>query len=281
MGFNVVYLTPIHPIGLTNRKGKNNSLVAHRGEPGSPYGIGSAEGGHDAIHPELGTFDDFDYFVAQSKDLGLEVALDIALQCSPDHPWVSEHPEWFTQRADGSIAYAENPPKKYQDIYPLNFDRDPEGIYAAIRNMLELWISHGVTIFRVDNPHTKPIPFWERLLEEIHTRHPEVIFLAEAFTRPAMMRTLGAVGFDQSYTYFAWRTEKQEIEDYLQELAHDTAHLIRPTFWPTTHDILTSQMTSGGSAIFAIRAMLAALGAPSWGIYSGYEWSENIQREGA
>ena len=281
MGFNVVYLTPIHPIGLTNRKGKNNSLVAHRGEPGSPYGIGSREGGHDAIHPELGTFDDFDYFVAQSKELGLEVALDIALQCSPDHPWVSEHPEWFTQRADGSIAYAENPPKKYQDIYPLNFDRDPEGIYAAIRDMLELWISHGVTIFRVDNPHTKPVPFWERLLEEIHTRHPEVIFLAEAFTRPAMMRTLGAVGFDQSYTYFAWRTEKQEIEEYLQELAHDTAHLIRPTFWPTTHDILTPQMTSGGSAIFAIRAMLAALGAPSWGIYSGYEWVENIQRKGA
>ena len=190
MGFNVIYLTPIHPIGLTNRKGKNNALIAHKGEPGSPYGIGSAEGGHDAIHPELGNFDDFDYFVEQSRELGLEVALDIALQCSPDHPWVSEHPDWFSQRADGSIAYAENPPKKYQDIYPLNFDRDPEGIYTAIRDMLELWISHGVKIFRVDNPHTKPVPFWLRLLEELHSRYPDVIFLAEAFTRPAMMRTL-------------------------------------------------------------------------------------------
>lgn len=281
MGFNVIYLTPIHPIGLTNRKGKNNALIAHKGEPGSPYGIGSAEGGHDAIHPELGNFDDFDYFVEQSRELGLEVALDIALQCSPDHPWVSEHPDWFSQRADGSIAYAENPPKKYQDIYPLNFDRDPEGIYTAIRDMLELWISHGVKIFRVDNPHTKPVPFWLRLLEELHTRYPDVIFLAEAFTRPAMMRTLGAVGFDQSYTYFAWRTYKEEIEEYLTELSQETAHLIRPTFWPTTHDILTPQMTTGGTAIFAIRAMLAALGAPSWGIYSGYEWVENVQRPGA
>ena len=244
MGFNVIYLTPIHPIGLTNRKGKNNALIAHKGEPGSPYGIGSAEGGHDAIHPELGNFDDFDYFVEQSRELGLEVALDIALQCSPDHPWVSEHPDWFSQRADGSIAYAENPPKKYQDIYPLNFDRDPEGIYTAIRDMLELWISHGVKIFRVDNPHTKPVPFWLRLLEELHTRYPDVIFLAEAFTRPAMMRTLGAVGFDQSYTYFAWRTYKEEIEEYLTELSQETAHLIRPTFWPTTHDILTPQMTT-------------------------------------
>lgn len=280
MGFNVVYLTPIHPIGTTHRKGKNNSLTALPGDPGSPYGIGAPEGGHDAIHPDLGTFDDFDDFVQEAHRNDLEVALDIALQCSPDHPWVSEHPEWFTQRADGTIAYAENPPKKYQDIYPLNFDNDPEGIYEAIRDIFVLWIEHGVTIFRVDNPHTKPIPFWEKLLDELHTAYPGTIFLAEAFTRPAMMRTLGAVGFDQSYTYFAWRTRKEEIEDYLVELSEETAHLMRPAFWPTTHDILTPQMTTGGTAIFAIRAMLAALGAPTWGIYSGYEFVENVQRPG-
>ena len=211
MGFDVVYLTPIHPIGTTHRKGKNNSLEAAPGDPGSPYGIGSPEGGHDAIHPELGDFADFDRFVERARGLGLEVALDLALQCSPDHPWVKDHPEWFTTRADGTIAYAENPPKKYQDIYPLNFDNDPEGIYQAVRDVIELWINHGVTIFRVDNPHTKPIPFWERLLADIKAQYPGTLFLAEAFTRPAMMRTLGAIGFDQSYTYFAWRTEKEEI----------------------------------------------------------------------
>ena len=204
----------------------------------------------------------------------MEVALDLALQCSPDHPWVTEHPEWFTTRADGTIAYAENPPKKYQDIYPLNFDNDPEGIYQAVRDVIELWINHGVTIFRVDNPHTKPIPFWERLLADIKAQYPGTLFLAEAFTRPAMMRTLGAIGFDQSYTYFAWRTYKQEIEEYLVQISQETAHLMRPAFWPTTHDILTPQMWDGGTAIFAIRAMLAALGAPTWGIYSGYEFVE-------
>ena len=237
MGFDVVYLTPIHPIGSTHRKGKNNSLIAAPGDPGSPYGIGS-----------------------------------------PDHPWVSEHPEWFTTRADGSIAYAENPPKKYQDIYPLNFDNDPAGIYEAIRAVIEVWIRHGVTIFRVDNPHTKPIPFWEKMLADVKAAHPGTLFLAEAFTRPAMMRTLGAIGFDQSYTYFAWRTAKTEIEDYLLEVSQDTAHLMRPAFWPTTHDILTPQMWEGGTAIFAIRAMLAALGSPTWGIYSGYEFVENVPR---
>ena len=278
MGFDVVYLTPIHPIGSTHRKGKNNSLTAAPGDPGSPYAIGSPDGGHDAIHPDLGDFDDFDRFVARARSLGLEVALDLALQCSPDHPWVSEHPEWFTTRADGSIAYAENPPKKYQDIYPLNFDNDPAGIYEAIRAVIEVWIRHGVTIFRVDNPHTKPIPFWEKMLADVKAAHPGTLFLAEAFTRPAMMRTLGAIGFDQSYTYFAWRTAKTEIEDYLLEVSQDTAHLMRPAFWPTTHDILTPQMWEGGTAIFAIRAMLAALGSPTWGIYSGYEFVENVPR---
>lgn len=281
MGFTVAYLTPIHPIGSTNRKGRNNTLTAYPGDPGSPYGIGSAEGGHDAIHPDLGTFDDFDAFVAKARSLDLEVALDIALQASPDHPWVSEHPEWFTTRADGTIAYAENPPKKYQDIYPLNFDNDPEGIYIAIRDMLEVWVDHGVTIFRIDNPHTKPLVFWHRLLLEFEEKHPEVIFLAEAFTKPPMLQTLGAIGFHQSYNYFAWRNEREEIEEYLTELAYETDHLVRPAFWPTTHDILTPYMQRGGVPAFAIRAILAATGAPTWGIYSGYELAENIARPGA
>ena len=281
MGFDVIYLTPIHPIGTTFRKGKNNTLTTVEGDPGSPYAIGSPEGGHDAIHPELGTFEDFDYFVARAREVGMEVALDIALQCSPDHPWVQEHPEWFTTRADGSIAYAENPPKKYQDIYPLNFDNDPEGIYEAIRDMLEVWIEHGVTAFRVDNPHTKPLDFWERILTEMHEKHPEVVFLSEAFTRPAMMHTLGMVGFHQSYTYFTWRINKHELGAYFQELAGDWAAVMRPSLWPTTHDILTPYMQQGGTAAFAIRAVLAALGAPTWGIYAGYELVENVPRPGA
>ncbi|WP_156982039.1 alpha-1,4-glucan--maltose-1-phosphate maltosyltransferase [Boudabousia tangfeifanii] len=280
MGFDVLYLTPVHPIGTTFRKGKNNSLEASATDPGSPYGIGSPEGGHDAIHPDLGTFDDFDALVAAAKAHGMEVALDLALQCSPDHPWVKEHPQWFSQRVDGTIAYAENPPKKYQDIYPLNFDQDPEGIYQAILAVILKWIEHGVTIFRVDNPHTKPLIFWQRLLREVRQSHPEVLFLAEAFTRPAMMRTLGAVGFHQSYTYFAWRTGKQEILDYFWEVSHETDHLMRPSFWPTTHDILTPQMTAGGRNMFAIRAVLAATGAPTWGIYSGYELVESEPRPG-
>ncbi|WP_265936814.1 alpha-1,4-glucan--maltose-1-phosphate maltosyltransferase [Flaviflexus ciconiae] len=281
MGFTVAYLTPIHPIGSTNRKGRNNTLTAEPGDPGSPYGIGSEDGGHDTIHPDLGTFEDFDRLVARARELDLEVALDIALQASPDHPWVTEHPEWFTTRLDGTIAYAENPPKKYQDIYPLNFDNDPEGIYVAIRDMLTLWADHGVTLFRIDNPHTKPLPFWQRLLAEFRETYPDVIFLAEAFTKPPMLQTLGAIGFHQSYNYFAWRNEKTEIEEYLMELAYETDHLVRPAFWPTTHDILTPYMQRGGVPAFAIRAILAATGAPTWGIYSGYELAENIARPGA
>ena len=281
MGFDVLYLTPVHPIGSTNRKGRNNTLTAEPGDPGSPYAIGSHEGGHDAIHPDLGTFEDFDFLVGEAKKRGMEVALDVALQCSPDHPWLTEHPEWFTTRADGTIAYAENPPKKYQDIYPLNFDNDPEGIYQEIKRILELWVEHGVTIFRVDNPHTKPVNFWERLLADFRESHPEVIFLAEAFTQPPMVRGLGAVGFHQSYTYFTWRNEKKEIEDYLWELARISDDRMRPAFWPTTHDILTPYMQRGGLAAFSIRAVLAATGAPTWGIYSGYELVENVARPGA
>ncbi|QRV02530.1 alpha-1,4-glucan--maltose-1-phosphate maltosyltransferase [Arcanobacterium phocisimile] len=281
MGFDVIYLTPIHPIGETNRKGRNNSLTAQPGDPGSPYAIGSADGGHDAIDPQLGTFDDFDEFVAKAHKLGMEVAMDVALQCSPDHPWVTEHPEWFTTRVDGTIAYAENPPKKYQDIYPLNFDNDPEGIYQEIKRILELWVSHGVTLFRVDNPHTKPVAFWQRLLGEFRHNHPDIIFLAEAFTNPPMMQTLGTVGFHQSYTYFAWRNEREEIEKYLTEVSHESAHRMRPAFWPTTHDILTPYMQRGGIPAFAIRAILAATGSPTWGIYNGYELIENIARPDA
>ncbi len=280
MGFDVVYLTPVHPIGTTYRKGRNNSLTPTPTDPGSPYAIGSADGGHDAIHPELGTFDDFDAFVARARGLGLEVALDLALQCSPDHPWVAAHPEWFTTRVDGSIAYAENPPKKYQDIYPLNFDNDPEGIYAEIRRVLQVWIDHGVTAFRVDNPHTKPLTFWERLIAEVNAAHPDVIFLAEAFTRPAMMHTLARIGFHQSYTYFTWRNTKAELAEYLEEVSGPAAAYMRPSFWPTTHDILTPYMQHGGVAAFAIRAVLAATGSPTWGVYSGYELVENVPRPG-
>ena len=280
MGFDVVYLTPVHPIGSTYRKGRNNSLTCEPGDPGSPYAIGSADGGHDAIHRELGTFDDFDAFVDRARGLGMEVALDLALQCSPDHPWVSEHPEWFTTRVDGSIAYAENPPKKYQDIYPLNFDNDPDGIYAEIRRVVQVWIDHGVTAFRVDNPHTKPLTFWERLLADVAKDHPDVIFLAEAFTRPAMMHTLARIGFHQSYTYFTWRNSATELAEYLAEVSGAPAAYMRPSFWPTTHDILTPYMQHGGAAAFAIRAVLAATGSPTWGIYSGYELVENVPRPG-
>ncbi|MFP7696917.1 alpha-1,4-glucan--maltose-1-phosphate maltosyltransferase [Trueperella sp. LYQ143] len=281
MGFDVIYLTPIHPIGSTNKKGRNNTLDSLPEDPGSPYAIGSAAGGHDAIHPDLGTFEDFDAFVARARELGMEVAIDIALQCSPDHPWLTEHPQWFTTRADGTIAYAENPPKKYQDIYPLNFDNDPEGIYQEIVRILELWVAHGVTIFRVDNPHTKPVSFWQRLLAHFRREHPQVIFLAEAFTKPPMLQTLGAVGFHQSYNYFAWRNTKSELEEYLHELAWDSASRIRPAFWPTTHDILTPYLQHGGIPAFAIRAILAATGSPTWGIYNGYELVENVARPGA
>ena len=280
MGFDVVYLTPVHPIGTTFRKGRNNTLDPQPGDPGSPYAIGSPDGGHDAIHPDLGTEQDFRDFVAAARAEGLEVALDLALQCSPDHPWVTEHPEWFSVRADGTIAYAENPPKKYQDIYPLNFDRDPQGLSAEILRIVLLWIDRGVTAFRVDNPHTKPLDFWEWLLARVHAAHPEVIFLSEAFTRPAMMQTLARIGFHQSYTYFTWRNTKEEVEEYLQEVSGPQGAVLRPSFWPTTHDILPPYLQHGGVAGFAVRAVLAALGSPTWGIYSGYELVENVPRPG-
>ncbi|MDQ1382804.1 MAG: hypothetical protein QOG65_183, partial [Actinomycetota bacterium] len=276
MLFDVVYLPPIHPIGEVNRKGPNNTLTPSDTDPGSPWAIGSAAGGHDAVDPALGTIDDFDDFVAAAEALGLEVALDLALQCAPDHPWVSSHPEWFTTRADGSIAYAENPPKKYQDIYPLNFDNDYEGLRAEILRIVRHWIGHGVRIFRVDNPHTKPVCFWEWLFGEIRRTDPDVIFLAEAFTRPYMMRGLGMVGFHQSYTYFTWRNLKWELEQYLREVSTETADLMRPNFFVNTPDILSDFLQYGGPAAFKIRATLAATGSPSWGVYSGFELFEHV-----
>jgi len=276
MGFDVVYLPPVHPIGTTFRKGRNNTLTPHEGDPGSPWAIGSPDGGHDAIHPDLGTFEDFDAFAARAREVGLEIALDLALQASPDHPWVKEHPEWFTTRADGSIAYAENPPKKYQDIFPLNFDNDPPGIYAEVLRIVRLWMSHGVRIFRVDNPHTKPLRFWEWLLKCVHDTDPDVLFLAEAFTRPAMMHTLAKIGFDQSYTYFTWRNTVWELTEYMRELAGEAAAYMRPNFFTNTQDILTEYLQHGGVPAFKIRAVLAAMLSPTWGIYSGYELCENV-----
>ena len=281
MGFDVVYLTPIHPIGRAARKGPNNTLTAGPHDPGSPYAIGSPDGGHDAIHPDLGTFDDFDAFVAEAERNGLEVALDIALQASPDHPWVQTHPEFFTTRADGTIAYAENPPKKYQDIYPLNFDNTPAEAYAEVRRVIQVWIDHGVKIFRIDNPHTKPVEFWQWLIQDVANDHPEVIWLAEAFTKPAMMHTLGKVGFQQSYTYYAWRNTRWELEEYCTELAGPAAAYMRPSFWPTTHDILTPYMQFGGPAAWKVRAALAATLVPTYGIYAGYELMEHVARPGA
>jgi len=276
MGFDVVYLPPIHPIGTTARKGRNNALHAGPGDPGSPWAIGSPDGGHDAIHPELGTFADFDAFVARTRELGMEVALDLALQTSPDHPWVTAHPDWFSHRADGTIAYAENPPKKYQDIYPLNFDQDPGGLYAEVLRIVRLWMSHGVRIFRVDNPHTKPLVFWERLLAEVDSTDSDVIFLAEAFTRPAMMHTLAKIGFHQSYTYFTWRNTAPEIIGYLRELSGPAAAYMRPNFFVNTPDILHEYLQHGGPPAFRVRAVLAALLSPTWGVYSGFELCENV-----
>ncbi|MFL6138121.1 MAG: maltotransferase domain-containing protein [Frankiaceae bacterium] len=275
MGFDVVYLPPIHPIGRSFRKGPNNTLAPAAGDPGSPWAIGSDEGGHDAIHPDLGTIDDFDAFVARAAGLGMEVALDLALQASPDHPWAKEHPEWFTVRADGTIAYAENPPKKYQDIYPINFDDDPDGIYAEVLRIVRHWASHGVRIFRVDNPHTKPVPFWEWLIAEVRRTDPDVLFLAEAFTRPPMMHLLAQVGFTQSYTYFTWRNAKWEIEEYLRELSGPAADYMRPNFFVNTPDILHAYLQYGGPPAFKIRAVLAALLSPAWGVYAGYELFEH------
>ena len=281
MGFDVVYLPPIHPIGEVNRKGPNTpeapggTVVAASWDVGSPWAIGSAEGGHDAVHPELGTMVDFRAFVARARELGMEVALDFALQCAPDHPWVTSHPEWFTTKPDGTIAYAENPPKKYQDIYPLNFDNDPAGLYAECLRVVRFWMDAGVRIFRVDNPHTKPINFWQWLIGEVRKTDPDVLFLAEAFTRPAMMHELAKVGFHQSYSYFTWRTEKEEYEEYIAELA-ETAHYMRPNFFVNTPDILHASLQTGGPAGFAIRAVLAATTSPTWGVYSGFELYEHL-----
>ncbi|MET8817806.1 alpha-1,4-glucan--maltose-1-phosphate maltosyltransferase [Streptomyces rochei] len=282
MGFDVVYLPPIHPIGTTHRKGRNNTLSAGPDDVGVPWAIGSPEGGHDAIHPALGTLDDFDHFVAEAARLGLEVALDFALQCSPDHPWVHKHPEWFHHRPDGSIAYAENPPKKYQDIYPIAFDADLDGLVTETVRVLRHWMDHGVRIFRVDNPHTKPVVFWERVIGEINRADPDVVFLAEAFTRPAMMHTLAQIGFQQSYTYFTWRNTKQELTEYLTELTGDAASYMRPNFFANTPDILHAYLQHGGRPAFEVRAVLAATLSPAWGIYSGYELCENTPlREGS
>jgi starch synthase (maltosyl-transferring) len=275
LGFDVVYLPPVHPIGRVNRKGPNNSLVCRPGDPGSPWAIGAEEGGHDALHPDLGTWADFDAFVAHAAEVGLEVAMDLALQCAPDHPWVAAHPEWFTTRADGTIAYAENPPKKYQDIYPLNFDNDPEGLYAEVLRVLRVWMGHGVRIFRVDNPHTKPVSFWERLLAEVRDNDPDVIFLSEAFTRPPVMQTLAKAGFQQSYTHFTWQHTKPELERFLTDTSHATSHFLRPNFFVNTPDIVTAYLQHGGFPAYKVRAVLAATAAPSWGVYAGYELGEH------
>lgn len=281
MGFDVVYLPPIHPIGVTNRKGPNNTLEASPTDPGSPWAIGAAAGGHDAVNPELGTLEDFRAFVKAAGDEGIEIALDLALQASPDHPWVTTHPEWFTTLPDGSIAFAENPPKKYQDIYPVNFDNDPAGISAEVLRVVRHWIAQGVRIFRVDNPHTKPLQFWEWLIAEVLKDDPDVVFLAEAFTRPAPMQALAAAGFQQSYTYFTWRNTKEELEEFLTELATETADFLRPNLFVNTPDILTEYLQFGGRAAFAIRAIVAATAAPTWGVYAGFELFESVARPGA
>src|SRR4051812_20048234 len=275
MAFDVVYLPPIHPIGRVNRKGRNNTLTPTADDVGSPWAIGSDEGGHDAVHPELGTMEDFRAFVARTRELGMEVALDLALQAAPDHPWVKAHPEWFTTKPDGTIAYAENPPKKYQDIYPINFDNEPEGLYAEVLRVVRVWMDAGVRIFRVDNPHTKPLNFWHWLIWEVKKTDPDVLFLAEAFTRPAMMHQLARIGFTQSYTYFTWRTERGELEDYGRELAGN-AHYMRPNFFVNTPDILHESLQFGGPPMFKIRAVLAAMMSPTWGVYSGFELFEHV-----
>ena len=276
MGFDVVYFPPIHPIGTAFKKGKNNSLDATEKDPGSPWAVGSPDGGHDAIHPDLGDWESFDRLVAKAKQLGIEIALDFALQASPDHPWVTDHPEWFTTRLDGTIAYAENPPKKYQDIYPINFDNDPEGIYNEVLRVLRLWMSHGVRIFRVDNPHTKPVQFWAWIFDQIRATDPDVLFFAEAFTKPEMMHALGKVGFHTSYTYFTWRVTKHELVEYMGELSRETDAFYRPNFFVNTPDINPFHLQSGNPAIFAIRAILASMLSPAWGVYSGFELFEHV-----
>lgn len=279
-GFDIVYLPPVFPIGVTNRKGRNNTLVAGPDDPGSPFGIGSELGGHDTVDPLLGTMDDFKALCQRAHELGLEIALDFALQCSPDHPWVKAHPNWFRHKPDGSIAFAENPPKKYQDIYPIDFNADMPGIEKEVERIMNLWIEAGVTIFRIDNPHTKPVRFWQDVIAAVTKKHPEILFLAEAFTRPGMMRALSYVGFTQSHCYFPWRNTKDELEEYLPVTNGDDGYYQHNTFWPTTPDILTAYVRDNGVAGHCVRAVLAAMGSPSWGIYNGYELIENKQRLG-
>ncbi|MCI4675064.1 alpha-1,4-glucan--maltose-1-phosphate maltosyltransferase [Candidatus Mycolicibacterium alkanivorans] len=281
MGFNVVYLPPIHPIGKVHRKGRNNAVTAEPDDVGSPWAVGSDEGGHDALHPDLGTIEDFDRFVAAARDNGLEVALDLALQCAPDHPWAKNHRQWFTELPDGTIAYAENPPKKYQDIYPLNFDNDPAGLYDEVLRVVRHWMDHGVKIFRVDNPHTKPPNFWAWLISEVKSADPDVLFLSEAFTRPARLYGLAKLGFTQSYSYFTWRTAKWELEEFGRQIA-EHADYARPNLFVNTPDILHESLQQGGPGMFAIRAVLAATMGTSWGVYSGFELFEHVAvREGS
>jgi starch synthase (maltosyl-transferring) len=280
MGFDVLYLPPIHPIGRVNRKGRNNTLVARPADVGSPWAIGSDEGGHDAIHPELGSLEDFRAFIRTAADNGLEVAMDLALQAAPDHPWVKSHPEWFTTRADGTIAYAENPPKKYQDIVPLNWDNDYRGLRDEVYRVVMHWVDQGIRIFRVDNPHTKAMNFWQWLIAKVKDTEPDVLFLAEAFTRPAVMNGLGKVGFTQSYTYFTWRTTAFEMREYMEQLLA-SADWMRPNFWPNTPDILHESLQHGGPPMFKIRTVLASMLSPSWGMYAGLELFEHVARPGA
>jgi starch synthase (maltosyl-transferring) len=281
LGFDIVYLPPIHPIGSAFRKGPDNAATAGANDPGSPWAIGNAGGGHTSVHPELGTLADFDHFVAAAHALNLDVALDIAFQASPDHPWVKDHPSWFVHRSDGSIQYAENPPKKYQDVYPFDFDSaDRQGLWNALKGVFEFWCEHGVRVFRVDNPHTKPIPFWEWCLGELHARYPDTIFLAEAFTRPKLMYALAKSGFSQSYTYFTWRTTKLELEAYATDLA-GVRDFFRPNFWPTTPDIFPEHLETGGRPAFVQRLVLAATMSPNYGIYGpSYELGEHARRRG-
>ena len=278
LGFDVLYLPPIHPIGRSFRKGKNNTLEAGPDDVGSPWAIGAEAGGHDAVEPALGTIEDFDRFVAEAARLGIEIALDLAYQASPDHPYVKEHPAWFRQRPDGTIKYAENPPKKYQDIYPINFESSEwEALWTELKRVIEFWIAHGVKIFRVDNPHTKPFRFWEWALADIKRQHPDTIFLSEAFTRPKVMRYLAKSGFSQSYTYFTWRNTKQELVEYFTELTRtDVREYMRPNLFANTPDILHEYLQHGGRPAFQIRLILAATLGATYGIYSGYELAENV-----
>jgi starch synthase (maltosyl-transferring) len=279
LGFDTIYLVPIHPIGVTNRKGANNALKAKKGEPGCPYAVGNSFGGHYSIDPELGTMEDFEHFVKECKKKGFRLALDIALNCSPDHPYVKEHPEWFFHEPDGSIKFAENPPKKYEDIYPFDYyNENYKALWEEIRNIILFWADKGIDIFRIDNPHTKPFPFWEWLISDIKEKRPEIVFLAEAFTRPKIMHRLGKLGFDMSYTYFTWRSEKWEFEEYLKELTQsDAKEYMRGIFFPTTPDIFPAYLADQGPNAFKQRYFLAATLSSLTGMYNGYELCENIK----